>query len=97
MMFMMMLKMMMIVLMIPTIDKTDQHYQQHVTTPTTHHIVELNMIGIALDWIKFSEKFILFIKIYLQLKGDRERGASLMSLNSPVLTSQVNQSWPGRL
>ena len=45
---MMMLKMMMIVLMIPTIDKTDRQYQQHLTTPTTHHIVEHEHDFIAL-------------------------------------------------
>ena len=61
---MMMSKMMMIVLMIPTIDKTDRQYQQHLTTPTTHHIVEHehDFIAFILHRIQFNKKFILFIQ-----------------------------------
>ena len=72
MMFMMMLKMMMIVLMIPTIDKTDRQYQQHLTTPTTHHIVEHDHDFIALVLHRFHfNKIYSFYPVYLQLKGDR--------------------------
>ena len=72
-MFMMMLKMMMIVLMIPTIDKTDRQYQhqQHLTTPTTHHIVEHEHDFIALHWYCIgsnSIKFILFIQFIYNWK-----------------------------
>ena len=87
---MMMSKMMMIVLMIPTIDKTDQQYQQHLTTPTTHHAVELETI--TLHCIG-SNKIYSFYPVYLQLKGDRERGTSLTSRNV-ISPSQVNRTWP---
>ena len=77
MMFMMMSKMMMIVLMIPTIDKTDQQHQQHVTTPTTHRIGEPKHYYIALHWFQFTVEFILFISSLFTIERS-ERGGELL-------------------
>ena len=75
---MMMLKMMMIVLMIPTIDKTDQQYQQHLTTLTTHHIAE--------RWFKFNKKIILFVSNLFTIERKEREGNFFNASKCPMFS-----------
>ena len=94
---MMMLKIMMIVLMIPTIDKTDQLYQQYLTTLTTQYwgLLHSESSPIKIGKCSFPTQFnlILFMKFIYNWKetrvGERAR-SSFFSRDCRISANKSN-------